>query len=94
MTKSINPTLDYILCEVIKEETGAVSSADVADHWQKYKVLAVGPGRYDNGIFIEPVVREGNVIYVQKHSEADTPPELEKIGQALIMGSRVMAVEG
>lgn len=89
----MEPKFDYMLCEEVKDATGAVTQSDISDNWQKYKVLAVGPGRYDHGIFIEPPVRVGETIHVQRHAEADTPPELREKGQALIMASRVMAVE-
>lgn len=92
MADQHEPQLDYLLCEEIKPETGVVTTSDIADHWQKYKVLAAGKGRYDHGVFIEVSVKPGDIIYVQKHSEADSPPELVQRGQALIMASRVMDV--
>lgn len=90
----LKPQLDYLLCEAVKEETGAVTGTDVADHWQKYKVLAAGPGRWENGHFTNVEVEAGDIILVQKHAEADTPEELKSHDQYLIMASRVMAVVG
>lgn len=88
----IEPVLDYVLAEEIKPDQGAVTSTDIADHWQKYKVLAVGPGRMEQGEFIQVPCQVGDTVYVQKHAEADTPPELVNLGQALIMGTRIMGV--
>lgn len=91
----IKPVLDYILGEEIKPDSGAVTGQEVGDHWQKYKVLAVGQGRHSEhtGELIPMPCAEGDVVYVQKHAEADTPPELIKLNQALFMASRVMGVE-
>lgn len=89
---NITPKYDYLLCEEVKEATGAVSTTDIADHWQKYRVLAAGKGRYSQGVFIEVEAKVGDIILVQKHAEADTPPELASKGKYLIMDSRVMAV--
>lgn len=90
----IKPVLDYLWCEEVKPDTGVVTTADIADTYQTYKVLAVGPGRWEYTRFVKPEVESGDIIYVQKHAEADTPPELEKLTpkQALIMASRVMGV--
>lgn len=92
----LKPQYDYILCEEIKPDSGVVTGAEVGDHWQKYKVLAVGPGRQSQEgkiVHVPVAIKKGAIIYTQAHSEADTPPELKKINQALIMASRVMAVE-
>jgi co-chaperonin GroES (HSP10) len=88
----IKPKYDYLLCEEIKPDSGVVTNSDITDHWQHYKVLAVGEGRYEHGVFVQPNIQVGEEIWVQKHSEADTMPELANNGLALIMASRVMAV--
>lgn len=87
------PILDYMFCKEVRPDTAAVSGADVQDHWQHYEVIAVGEGRHEHGVLIKPSVEVGDIIYVQKHSEADTPKELKDKGYALIMASRVMAKE-
>lgn len=94
MSDAITPKFDYLLCEEVKEATGAVTPGDIADHWQKYKVLAAGKGRFDRGVFVEVETEVGDLILVQKHAEADTPEELKTKGLYLIMDSRVMAVVG
>ena len=92
MIEEFNPKFDYLLCKEAKDDTGVVTTADVADHWQKYEVLAVGPGRVnDEGRLLPVDVKVGEVVYVQKHAEADTPPDLKEKGYYLIMASRVMA---
>lgn len=90
----IVPAFDYLLCEQVKEETGAMTSSAIDDHWQKYRVLAVAKeGRVDHGILVKAVQEIGDIIYVQKHAEADTPQDLKDKGQYLIAASRVMATE-
>lgn len=89
----LTPAYDYLYCEELKPEVGAITGTDVTEHWQRFKVLAAGLGRYEYGIFIENHFQAGQVIWVQKHAEADTPPELAQEGKALIQATRVMAVE-
>lgn len=89
----IKPYLDYVLGKEIKTDNGIVSSSDIEDTIQKYEVLAIGNGRYELGEFIVPEVKPGDIVFVQKHSEADTPKELKEQGLALFMNSRIIAVE-
>lgn len=91
----LKPVLDYLLCEEIKPDLGSVSANEIGDHWQKFMVLAAGPGRYDDkGGLVPMPCKVGDIVYVQKHAEADSPPELETKTpkQALIMASRVMGI--
>lgn len=94
MSENIKPKFDYLLCKEVKEATGAVTPGDIADHWQKFEVLAAGEGRWQGETFIKVETKVGDVILVQKHSEADTPEELKAKDLYLIMDSRVMAVVG
>lgn len=91
----ILPQEDYLLCEEVKDQTGVVTTTDISDHWQKYKILAVGPGRYiaEQDHWLEPSANVGDVVYVQRHSEADSPDDLKAKGLYLIQASRVMAIE-
>lgn len=91
----LKPIQDYLVCEEVKEDSGVVTSTEISDHWQKYKVLAAGAGRYNEhtGETVPMTCKVGDVIYVQKHAEADSPPDLVQKGQFLIMCSRVMAIE-
>lgn len=91
----IKPVLDYVLAEEIKPDSGVVTGAEITDHWQKYKVLAVGEGRHSEqtGELIPVPCKVGDIVWTQKHAEADTPPELVKLNQALFMASRIMGVE-
>lgn len=91
----IKPLYDYVLGEEVLEDSGVVTTTNVSDTKQKYKVLAVGEGRYYGEHFEEPKVNPGDIVIIQKHSaEGDTPPELYQKGQALFMATRIMAIEG
>lgn len=90
---NIVPDFDYLVCEEVKDATGVVTTTDVADHWQKFRVLAAGPGRVMDGVFVAVETKVGDVIYVQKHAEADTPDDLRARGLYLIMNSRKMSTE-
>lgn len=88
---NIIPEYDYLLCKEVKDETGVITESNVADHWQRYQVLAVGKGRYADGSFIKPTVQANDIVYVQRHSEADSPDDLKAKGLYLIQATRVMA---
>jgi co-chaperonin GroES (HSP10) len=90
----MRPILDYVYGKEIITETGVVSEANITDTRQKYEVIAVGPGRYEYGVFIKPQIVPGNIVIVQKHSvEGDTPSDMLNRGYGLFMASRIMAVE-
>jgi len=90
----MKPILDYVYGQEIVEETGVVSGANITDTRQKYKVLAVGPGKYEFGQFIKPQIVIGMIVIIQKHSaEGDTPPDMLDRGYALFQASRIMATE-
>ena len=89
----MRPILDYIYAKEVKTDTGVVATGQQTDTKQKYEVLAVGPGRYEYGNLIEPSVKVGDVVIIQKHAaEGDTPPDMLLKGYALFMASRVMAI--
>ena len=92
MNQNIQPQLDWLLVKVIKPETGVVSQSDIEQTDQQYGVIAVGPGIYEFGHFIEPSVKPGAIVYVEAHSDANTPDELRRQGLDLIKAARVMAV--
>lgn len=94
----LTPKFDYVLCKTIKEQSGVVTQDNVTDTQQKYEVMAVNPisvGFFEMGHFVDMKahVKPGALIYTEKHAEANTPPDLETAGYALILISRIMAVE-
>jgi co-chaperonin GroES (HSP10) len=89
----LKPQYDYILGEEIVQDTGVVTTTDIEETKQYYKVIAVGPGRFIDGVLSVPTVEPGDFVIIQKHAaEGDTPPDLLSQGKALFMATRVMAV--
>lgn len=92
----IVPAPNYLLVKRLEAYTGVVTDSDIEDTHQRYEIVAINPdGCYwsDYGLQLEADYKVGQIIYTQKHAEADTPKELADIGQALVMAARVMAVE-
>ena len=90
----MQPILDYIYGKEIETDTGVVSTGSMEQTKQKYEVVAVGPGRYEVGVFVKPSVKVGDIVIIQKHSaEGDTPADMLNKGYALFMASRVMAID-
>lgn len=90
------PVHNYLLVRRLEKETGVVSEVDVENTHQRYEILAVNPdwcGWYEYGVLHTADYRAGQIIFTQKHAEADSPKELTQRGEALILASRVMAVE-
>ena len=91
----MNPILDYVYGKEVAVDTGVVSQDVATDTKQYYEVIEVGPGRYEFGKLIEPSVRAGETVIIQKHAaEGDTPTDMLNSGYALFMASRIMAIKG
>lgn len=90
----ITPVGQYIYGEEVKTDTGVVTTSELADTKQRFKVLAIGKGWYEHNNFVVSEARVGDIVIIQKHAaEGDTPPHLLNDGFALFLASRVMAVE-
>ena len=64
----LRPTQDWLILEMIEPEKSIIA---VPDSYKKeedpnttFKVLAVGPGYYDFGVFIKSTIRVGDVVYI------------------------------
>ena len=93
----LKPAYNYLLLKRLDKETGVVTEVDIENTHQRYQIIAINDdwcGWYENGVPITVNYQIGEVVYVQKHAEADTPKELAQRGEALVLASRVMAVEG
>lgn len=91
--ENIKPILDYCYGKKVERDTGAVTGSDIRDTHQLFEILAVGPGAYESGVLVEPSVKPGDIVYIQKHAaEGDTPKELEQKDYALFKANRVMAI--
>ena len=93
LDKKILPMQDYLLVEVYERDSSVVKTEDIRDSKQKGKVLAVGPGTYEFGVFVKPAAQIGDVIYWEEAAEANTPAEIKDKQRALIKSARVIAKE-
>jgi co-chaperonin GroES (HSP10) len=93
MEHRIQPKQDYLLVEVIEEETGVVKTEDPRDTKQKGKVLAVGPGAWQAGFFIATTTDVGEIVYWEEAAEANTPVRLKDKNIYLIKEARLIAAE-
>lgn len=92
----VQPYNDYLLLEVLKVETGIISSAEdtVFDRPQKGKVLAIGDGyNPDLGKNEPSLIKVGEIVYWHRSADADTPPELVNQGQVLVRDCKIMGIE-
>jgi co-chaperonin GroES (HSP10) len=90
----IKPRQDYLLVEVIENNTGVVKSDDIRDSLflgRKGKVLAVGPGVWDHGVFIKTTTKVGEVVHWEEAAEANTPKEFKDREQAFVKEARLIA---
>lgn len=91
----MQPVAGYVYGQEVTEDTGVITTTEVSDTKQRYKIIKVGDSYYDHGQLIETSsIKEGDIVIIQKHSaEGDTPPKLYAKGYALFLFSRIMAKE-
>lgn len=69
----IKPLSDHVVLEPLKEEKnkGGIILPDTVDKERSEigKVLAVGPGKLENGKRIALEVKKGDVVFYRKYSE-------------------------
>lgn len=98
--QNIIPQFDYVYGEKVEDNSGVVTTTEISDTHQTFKVLAIGDGHREpsqndsRGFTLMPMpCKVGDIVLVQKHAaEGDTPPKMLSGGYALFQGSRVMAV--
>lgn len=88
----ITPKLDWVLAKKITPDTGIVTMTDIEDTYQKFEVVAVGPGTYEFGTFIEPSCKSGETVLVESHAEANTPEEMKEQDLYVFKAARVIGV--
>jgi chaperonin GroES len=65
---------DWIYVQEIKEQEqtqGGIILANTGKEPSRGKVLAVGPGRYDNGILLPMSVQVGDTVLIGKYSKEE-----------------------
>ncbi len=77
------PLEDRVVVKVLEEEEKTVSGIVLPDTAkekpQKAKVLAVGPGRYDDGQLIPMGVAEGDVVIFSKYGGTEVKVEGDEV---------------
>ncbi|MHB9150445.1 MAG: co-chaperone GroES [Thermoleophilia bacterium] len=77
------PLEDRVVVKVLEEEEKTISGIVLPDTAkekpQKATVLAVGPGRYDDGQLIPVGVAEGDVVIFSKYGGTEVKVEGEEV---------------
>ena len=81
----IRPLGDRVVIEVAEAETKTASGIILADTSKekpmKGKVIAAGPGAYQNGVLVPMTVKEGDMVVYSKYSGS----EIKLDGQELLI---------
>lgn len=94
MTTKIEPMHDRVLVERLDEpQTGLIIIPDAYKKVAvKCKVLAVGPGRWEDGVFTKTAVKPGDVVLVP--GCGNTHPDWQKGQQIIIQSADIGAILG
>ena len=81
----LKPLADRVVIEVAEAETKTASGIILADTSKekpmKGKVIAAGPGAYQNGVVVPITVKEGDMVVYSKYSGS----EIKLDGQELLI---------
>lgn len=90
---SIEPLHDRVLVERIPEPQGRIIVPDVArENSKKAKVLAVGPGKWVDGVFTKTAVKPGDIVLIP--GAGNTYPDWEKRDTILIQEGDIGGIFG
>lgn len=70
---NLKPLVDHVIVEavVVEEKTASgifLPDTAVKERPQQGKVLAVGAGKYDHGVFVKPSVKVGDEVIFAKYN--------------------------
>jgi co-chaperonin GroES (HSP10) len=69
---NFKPRNDHILCRRLPQETHTLVIPDIAQEKQTIcEVLAVGPGRWIDGVFTKTVVRPGHKVIIGPYTDLE-----------------------
>ncbi len=82
----IKPLGDHVVVEAISEESASASGIIIPDTASKEKpmkgkVLAVGPGKFDDGVRVPMDVKEGDTVLFSKYG----PTEVKVDGKEVLI---------
>lgn len=61
---TLRPLLDFMLLEMEKRETALVMLDNKPDNADVFTVVAIGPGYFQDGTFIDPQVKQGDKVFI------------------------------
>jgi chaperonin GroES len=93
---SIKPLADRVVVKAVEAEDKTASGLFIPDTAkekpQKGTVIAVGPGRFENGAKIDMTVKEGDTVYYGKYS--GTEINLDNTDYLIMRESDILGVVG
>lgn len=93
---SIKPLADRVVVKAVEAEDKTASGLFIPDTAkekpQKGTVIAVGPGRFENGSKIDMTVKEGDTVYYGKYS--GTEITLDNTDYLIMRESDILGVVG
>ena len=93
MAPKIKPLGDRVLVQAMSSETskgGIIIPDTVKEKPQEGKIIAVGPGRVDNGERIDPEVKKGDTVLFGKY--AGTEITIDNEDYLILRESDILAV--
>ena len=92
---NLRPLGDRIIVKPVDEKEASVSGIILPDPIDKQKpergeVVAVGPGRYDDGKLVPVSVKIGDIVVFKKYSPDEI--EVEKVDYLILSESDILAV--
>lgn len=98
-TKPVNlkPAGSILIVEIEKDRRtagGLVLPDKTTGEIERAMVVAVGPGKWDHGVFVEPQFHVGDVVIYQQHFGRYEPDQVDGRWLKFIDANNVMATEG
>lgn len=88
------PLEDRVVVKVLEEEektaSGLVLPDTAKEKPQKAKVVAVGPGRYDDGALVPMGVSEGDIVVFSKYGGTEVKVDGEEL--LILRASDILAI--
>ncbi len=88
------PLEDRVVVKVLEEEektaSGLVLPDTAKEKPQKAKVVAVGPGRYDDGALVPMGVGEGDIVVFSKYGGTEVKVDGEEL--LILRASDILAI--
>lgn len=90
---NVKPMFDRVLALPIQEENitkSGICLNTIETQTKKAKVICVGNGIYEDGVFVEMQVKKNDIIFYEEHTTAKVI--IENIEHILIKQSDILAI--